>query len=1721
VRYDIADIATLNPDDLVVTASAGLPVFHVTAGGHMVAVTVSGRGTVDVYDEGDGLTDDVVDALVIQGADARTKITIVTSLSGAVSVGKILTGDDVYVGALQFDGNLIGDENDEVDLALDGGVTNLTLGAMGGDVSWTGRIGSDIRRLAIGTQGLGNLRIGGSVRGFTLFEGADDLWLAPTGNPTWPGEDGAAMASDADGHIWLYDGVTGELHPADDPDVGRRVTITDALYNSLNIEGMDFFNIPHTMYAVATLYNQIPSQQVGPTQDGPVDLVGLAVNAFGRVMAVEKGTTTASGYDELVEIDTQTGVRTTIGILRDVYSNLFLDNVMALAFDNAGRLYALLADYDGLGPAFDSNDGVLLAAVETTDVNGDWTLRVGHPHPAYSQYPGALLDGGAVTDTFTAMAVNNDGDIYAIRVVGGQDELVQLVMDDTVPGLPTVSANPIGIVQAFGADTSIVGMGFDADGNLMAYNSDGIAADMIAIDVADPGSSTPITGVGVLDPTIDAFAVGRTDAFIAGWDDSDYPTFAYDTDDPAGSTLYTNPGVIQTLGIVDADPGVGSFMLLQGLSQEAEDADGNPISGVALSSAVVDIAVDNTGLVYVVTADGRLLSYSGADGTLDDEVAQLVDPYTGETPVISAIDFDEASGDLIGFDARYHRLVTIDIDVAAGTAGTTVPRTESGSMDGDELRGLVCDPAGGGFYTFDTTTGEVMQLRRIDHVVPSGIVAASIGKLTITTEAGYHGRIATTGNTFGKVTVIGDFLGLLASATNINSVKINGGGVFGGALTADGSIKVEIRGGDFMVNGLISAGETLNLTVTGGDFAGTIVAQTAGAIRVGVDIPDDDELEATEEDLAEADVNIRDHVGLLSLGDVFTGTVNLGSAGAAKFGGLADEASVRIVGDVGSLIVANQGATDDTNVLVLGRLGGLTVGGVHSGAIAVAHGIGKSKLATMYTGILIAGEDSGSVTVANAYDSLLSFGTWIGDDLVYNTADDRITGGSVNSVDVRGVFEDSALVAGVLPNLNAGPGVPSDMRAYIGDGDAEIAYADAAEAGGLLFSRIGSVRIRGNVVNTSPLAGRLSVVAAADELGRVRLQRKGSTLRTRVYGDPFGAPTVVDVISVNDSEIEIIFSEEMNSASFTLAQDVDYDFALDSPSDIQGTVLVRDAYNAFVEGLELDYETRITDDGIVQGVLLIRREGGFGTPMMQIQILGDVDLGAYDRSGLRSSFRDPNQDGNAEEFEDRPGTLLDGDANTFEGGAFWLIPYFDDVGDTFADAAWIDFSGPAGGDYVETAQILEWFDTYPDDNGWSDVDVFGFYGFADEFFMYEYDGVEVELTTGLFFLDDQGTPGDPDDDFYELVARYEDPMQDTVGALDQAIELPREGYYYLVVAYLGSNLSRYSLDVTLASSDDMLNGRIDGLSGLPVGEEIAYVSNKVDDANNLLGANTPLQLVYLDFDGGQTTKYWMIGRPDVSVAPFDAAFLDPSFEGKTDELINGDGGSVTGIVDNVISVYQNNPVGSVDVVRIDSQAQWEQAQDDFDNDLNSGGLYFTTVDPATWGLDPETQFTTVFFDMEHSLTFSPAGGVSLGLASTVDLANMSKADNALVFADGYILLGEISNAPTLTGRLNEWSMRLANTAAHELGHTLGLNHQPKTRVLAETTLLEDDPDNAGPLTSADSNTGLGLMAYPPMDEGFVQLFELGTLDLSYPAPPAGEFPIGQIDTADLMVWWLT
>ena len=315
--------------------------------------------------------------------------------------------------------------------------------------------------------------------------------------------------------------------------------------------------------------------------------------------------------------------------------------------------------------------------------------------------------------------------------------------------------------------------------------------------------------------------------------------------------------------------------------------------------------------------------------------------------------------------------------------------------------------------------------------------------------------------------------------------------------------------------------------------------------------------------------------------------------------------------------------------------------------------------------------------------------------------------------------------------------------------------------------------------------------------------------------------------------------------------------------------------------------------------------------------------------------------------------------------------------------------GKAGGDFVYTLIRADMPDNFLDslaseavplvvDSGpmtitsfidnIADIDVYRFTAEAWQFLSVQYVGprfwTEQLASFCIFLRDTQGTDNTTTDDTFEAVSRIE---FGNSGALFQAVELPESGDYFVAIEWSGTEPGKtYQLKLDLASSDSKLVADLGGKT--PNDAPIAYISNTIDQHNNHLGANSPKQLVYVDFDGG-TARLYTEYNQSINVSALDLSKLDSNLGGYEDVIINGNGSDVTGIMDNIISIYRDTPasepLGSLTVARIDLN----DASDWANYLAASSGLFFTTDDPATKGLDPTKDFTTVFIGRSDERPF--------------------------------------------------------------------------------------------------------------------------------------------------------
>ncbi|MBI1337458.1 MAG: hypothetical protein GC164_10905 [Phycisphaera sp.] len=1638
VAYSFAtqDISSNNPiEPLVGTAVQGSPV---TYGG--ITVTVTGTGSVQVRD--DVLAGNVVDTLILVGTNPNTQVVVTSTTPGAVSIGRVLSTDDISLSKFSFDGDIIGDGTADPDIWIDGPVTTFAVRDIGNNAD--GKIGGNVGTFQLRTLGSGTFVVGGSIATAILQQGnRAGLTVAEGASST---ANISLLASDSIGQTWVFDSVAKTLrqvNPVTGADLTAPVSVTDeATGSAITLSGLDFDSVGN-LFATASVFDQSPTTVIGSLAVAGLNITASTDDRNGNILAIDSST----GTDRLIRINGSTAAVTVLGNLEDIFGQSYSGNFQALTTSPDGtKLFGIVNDRDGTGTTYTSANGAALVQVELGDVNNNGVVEVSSPSSLF--FPGVLINGGGVTNTYVAMTRHPSlsDRFYAIERVGGQDILVRLQFGGS--GASTVVTRTVlGTVKVGGVDTNIVGLGYYA-GNLVALNKTGATAELIKFTAPAPGSATRITAANALSGDLDQFVVGATGRTLA-------------IDNAGSGTLYASAGLAEVLGSLNTTTGV--FTRVKTL---AKDTSGLPITS-SVRGFTIDTATDHA---YVATSTGKLYEYDTADGSLvgAGAIGTLTDASSGVALTLRALSYDNTNGRLLGLDSRLSTVVMIDTTTAQGSA--ILP----GSFDTTILNGLDFNDTTGTLRSFNDSTDHFTRYR-ISGTDQAGLIADSYNALQITGGGDFAGRVEATGNTFNTVTVAGSFSGELVTQGSINSYAQTGGN-FSGVMQAAGDlVSVTITGGSVLTGALIQAGGTLkNFSMPTASTAmnGRVVAEYAETFNIKGNLGMMGEL------------LVNGYASSVSVASLL-GHVTLGSAGSIVVSGsLARDSSLTVNGAT-NFVSVTVGAAVTSVMNFFGPVATLKVLGTINGEIYATNGVTTAQLGNLAYALIVVGENLTNFSATSMTGSVVSVGTTVGADGVYNTDDDEITGGTISAATVSGVFNGSAIVAGVLPTAVAGTGRPTSNLYYTGSpGNPDLNKTDSAEAGGILPSRIDQLSVLGNVNGI----GLGSVVAAADTIKNLTGPTVG-LITTRAYGDPLGAPQVIYTTFTSASQVQSVFTEELISNSFVLAQDNNGDGDVDDVGDTPGSVLVVDDQGNVLNNLTLSYSTTTDANGKVLGVLTITSPTDFTAEFLEITLSGNLTAPTIvDRTGLRSAQRDWNRDGTQDAGEDARGTILDGDKDGVEGGSYVVRigntdqpDSFEDVRDLVGNEQPIVLDGP----------IFTFTANFEND---SDIDIFRIDGIAGQYL-----GAGITSTEsftgkmGIFFRDTQGTLA-TGDDYFDLVITW-----DSFSNQDfQGIELPDSGEYYVVFVATGITEAGqgYEAQFALSSTDTGLatvfDGTINGVNlnfnpGSPYDDvTIGYVNNT---------KNIPSQLVYVNFNGGTATQYKANYGVDVPVSAFDASNIAPGFGGHEDELING-GVGFTGIIDNMIDIYSNftSQYGSFTVDRL-LASDLSSLSGDIGN--LASGLHFTTVDPALYGLDPTTDYTTLYIGGADDAIFLGYPGGLLGIASNIDVGHMEYSNEAIIFEATFAYLG----IPSLEGA----AIAIANTAAHELGHTMGLNH---TEQLTLTDVFNSVPVGSYQLMSAGQNSG--------SFERYTYLRRLGVSDIE-----TDEFPIGWIDTAAMLTWWLS
>jgi len=178
-----------------------------------------------------------------------------------------------------------------------------------------------------------------------------------------------------------------------------------------------------------------------------------------------------------------------------------------------------------------------------------------------------------------------------------------------------------------------------------------------------------------------------------------------------------------------------------------------------------------------------------------------------------------------------------------------------------------------------------------------------------------------------------------------------------------------------------------------------------------------------------------------------------------------------------------------------------------------------------------------------------------------------------------------------------------------------------------------------------------------------------------------------------------------------------------------------------------------------------------------------------------------------------------------------------------------------------------------------------------------------------------------------------------------------------------------------------------------VGSTGSYVATLLREPGSVPAARP--QVLYLQFSGAQ--GFSIVGRNPVDILPFDAARIDPIFEGRSSEMID----AIVSITRQQYAPYN---------IDIRSSRQYPSVPND------ATVIYFGLYDPNL-----------------------------LGLSENCDEYNSDLTQRAVVFTDTFAIFMPLE--PTL----EQMAVAIANVASHEAGHLLGLEHTQDWTELMDTT----------------------------------------------------------------------
>ncbi len=870
---------------------------------------------------------------------------------------------------------------------------------------------------------------------------------------------------------------------------------------------------------------------------------------------------------------------------------------------------ALVKDRDGSGSSFSPANGVAFGRITVGNNN---IVRINNPGGL--NFP--VIITGAPTDNFTGLAISSSGAIYAVQRVGSTDQLDQLTVTGPGGG-STVASTPIGTIALDNeaTNTQLLGIGFDENGNLVGMNSNGANSELVGINIISPIDSVRLDAPGLIQQPLAGFAMGKSGAT--------FKSYAYTTDSVNGGSLFTNPGIVSTLGRVDSN---GGFTELLPLTQD--------ISSTPLANTVVSVADDGAGHIFVITNNEQVFEYLDNNGALiGGGMLGTVEDVSGVRLDINRLAFD-GSGRLIGLSSTGDNLVQISTNTSV-VDGLNVlfasNLTEGGTVDNTDLKALMFSPTLGQFISYSSITGNFVAILGTSPETLGGLVANSFGAVNLL--GSFGGRISATGNgalnaiDTVKITGAGTFTGSIQSDVGIGAVT--GTGItFAGAIVSHGNVSSIVLTGTASTDAVIAVDGMLTTLTYTGSFDGTVLAGRATNITFNGTVMNDALVEVVN-DISGFTISGRD-----------SGTVLLGTSKTIKVGGLlAAPANFSVLGDAGAITLSG-GTQLGSEFLVDQGATSITIGGTLTGTVAIRRNLGTATLGSLSNGVFEAGGNITSLNINGSVNhSILGSGIWVGQDGIYNTADDVIFGGSIDAAKINGGFTDSLITAGVLPRVGILAGannIPTTFGNFKQNLQAiNVDDVDSTEAGGISKSSILSITFAKPVVSSNPGAGLFSALIAADSISKVNAT---GDLQQLLRNDPPGAPVIVTSTDPTTGAI-IPGIQRFGPGEIRIT----FDEPLDTSTINSSTISVVDpGTGTQITDLTFNYLTQTAADGSTQGVIQIISPSNFGgAGELRVTLKGGIAAPTIaDQTGLRSALLDYNQDGVLDPTGDPFGTTL-------------------------------------------------------------------------------------------------------------------------------------------------------------------------------------------------------------------------------------------------------------------------------------------------------------------------------------------------------------------------------------------------------------------------------------------------------------------------------------------------